>query len=121
MTYATQDIQVGARVCFGGYTDVYPATVISRTEKRLVVREDKGELLNGANSGEPDAMKCYPGGFAAHFEGKQRWDIQEDPNGRTVTFTWREKAGKWAMKGSDPKTQGGKLMEGWRKFHDFNF
>lgn len=121
MSYATQDIQVGTRVSFSGYSDVHPGTVISRTAKRLIVREDKGTLLNGANSGEPDAMQCFPGGFAAHFEGAQRWDIQEDPEGHQVTFTWREKAGKWMKRGSNPKTQGGSLMEGWRKHYDFNF
>lgn len=121
MSYATQDIQVGTRVSFSGYSDVHPGTVISRTAKRLIVREDKGTLLNGANSGEPDAMKCYPGGFAAHFDGKQRWHIEEDPEGQIVYFTWREKVGKWIRQGSSMKEQGGKLFDGWHKHYDFNF
>lgn len=121
MSYATKDIKVGDRVSFGGYSDVYPATVIKRTPKSVTVRKDKGRLLNGANSGEPDALKCYPGGFAAHFEGTHRYEIMEDPEGSKVKFTWREKAGMWVMVGDDPRTAGGKLMEGWSMYHDLNF
>lgn len=121
MTYATQNIKVGDRVCYAGYSDVYPATVIVRTAKTLIVRTDDGKLLNAPNSGEPDALKMDIGGFAAHTSGTQRWDIFEDPHGSKVKFTWREKAGKWVQVGSNPRQQGGKLMNGWHKFYDYNF
>ncbi len=121
MSYSSQNVKVGDRVCFSGFSDVYPGTVIARTPKSVTVREDKGTILNAPNSGEPDALQCDVGGFAAHVSGKQRWDIQENPEGRIVKFTWREAVGKWIKAGQSPKETGGKLMDGWHKHHDYNF
>lgn len=121
MTHLNQNIEVGQKVSFSTHSDVEPATVVNRTAKTVLVRQDKGTLLNGANSGEEDAMSCEVGGFAAHFEGTQRWHIEDDVDGKLIKFSWREKQEKWVRSGSNPRMSGNTLLEGWQKHYDFNF
>lgn len=117
MGYVTESVKVGDKVSFAIGSDVFPAVVISRTAKRLVVQEMKATLLNAPNSGEPDALHTDIGGFCAHVSGVQRWDIQPDDDGRLVKFSWRERKSRWMMIGSTSSS----LYEGARRFYDFNF
>lgn len=120
MPYAQPQIETGAKVNYSVGTDIFPGTVISRTDKRLTIRTDSAELLNGANSGESDALTMHSGGFCAHTEGTQRYSFDEDPNGRTLTYTLR-KNGIWVLKGGNPKDPSYRLREGWARYHDYNF
>lgn len=62
-------VGVGATVLY--YSDRRAATVIaiSKNGSVVTVQHDKQELVNGADSGEEDAIECSVGGFAAHFDG----------------------------------------------------
>lgn len=62
-------------------SDSYPATIISRTEKEIVVQERD----TGPNK------RVWP---------EQEFDTFPNPNGRIMTFTLR-KNGRWVEKGND--------------------
>ena len=103
-----------------GYSDTYAHTVIavSKSGKRCTVQRDKATLLNGAMSGEPDALQFYPGGYVGHTSGRQRWEIERDPEGKTMVLSLR-KDGKWRELGY---TSGSHFVLGKRVEHyDFNF
>lgn len=117
MSYVDQSVQVGDLVNYSVGSDLFPAVVISLTPKRLKVRTMKATLLNGVNSGEPDALEFSPGGFVGHTSGTQRWDITEDEDGTVRAFSWREKKGQWRMTGFDNS----RLYVGVRHNYDFNF
>lgn len=77
-----QDPFVNAeRVTVCGYSDRQVCQVIKRTKTTLTLRTLKATLLNGVNSGEPDALQFSPGGFIGHTSGNQRWKLEEDENG----------------------------------------
>ena len=80
------DLEVGDGVTISGWSDsdVYTVVSVSKSGNSAVVREDKSTLLNGVNSGEPDALKFYPGGFAGHTTGTQRWRHEPDPDGQDL-------------------------------------
>ena len=89
-----------------------------------MIQRDKVNLLNGPSSGEPDALVSYPGGFAAHIEGVQRWSIEPDPNGKTVEVSRRRmKNGDYVWVEVGHPTKGGnRVVFGRRAEHyDFNF
>lgn len=106
-----------------GWTDRTAATIIavSKNGKQVTVQDDEATLLNGANSGEPDALEVYPGGFACHTTGRQRWGLKPDPDGRTHRFSKR-KSGRWVRVG-DKDTGSGSRLDVTRHSHyyDFNF
>jgi hypothetical protein len=97
---------------------------VSRTGNRAVIQRDRVKLLNGPDSGEPDALRVYTGGFAAHVEGRQRWSIEPDPNGETVEVSRRKlKSGEtvWIKVGL-PTKGGNRVTFGERSEHyDYNF
>ena len=94
---------------------------MSPNGKTAWLRQDKATLLNGVTSGEPDALKCYPGGFAAHVEGTQRYEYEPNPEGRLYKVTLRGN-GKWKQVGIGTKSPGGTVTFGKRHEHyDFNF
>lgn len=103
------------------YTDRVAATIISETPREITVRTDKAKLLNGPESGEPDAMTVTPGGFTAHWSGAQRYEYSTDPFGCEYTFTKR-RSGRWVKKG-DPDHRGSTTLTVGRRvhYHDFNF
>ena len=117
---------VGGGATLYGWSDVRAYTVIavSRTGNRAVIQRDRVNLLNGPSSGEPDALVSYPGGFAAHIEGVQRWSIEPDPNGKTVEVSRRRlKNGEtvWIEVGH-PTKGGNRVTFGERsERYDFNF
>jgi hypothetical protein len=105
-----------ATIC--GYSDRKAATVIRRTPKTITVCENGADLLNGANSGEPDALNFSPGGFVGHMSGKQRYRYWWDFEGAERKFSLR-KDGRWIECGSK---KGDRLILGRRDhYYDFNF
>ena len=103
----------GCTVC--GYSDNKAHTVISVSPsgKTIWIRRDKATLLNGANSGEPDALRCYPGGFAAHFEGTQRYSYEPDET--ATVYACRNTKRGWKH------PHGGRIITGRHEHYDFNF
>ena len=122
MTTTTSTINVptlglGANVF--AYSDVSAYTVvsISASGKRCTIQRDTVRLLNGANSGEPDALQFSPGGFVGHTSGTQRHSYERDTDGHTLTVSLR-KDGKWRTAGA----HGQRVVFGERSEHyDFNF
>jgi hypothetical protein len=111
------DLQVGDGVTICHWSDKEAATVIKRTSTTVLVQIDNQTLLNGPNSGEPDALQVHPGGFAAHVEGRQRWACSPNPEGRVVKFS-RRKDGRWMQAGA---TNGSTLIAGRYPHYDYNF
>lgn len=110
--------KVGMGVTINYYTDRRAATIVdvSPGGGHFWLVEDKQQLLNHPSSGEPDALQCSPGGFAAHISGKQRWHTEPDPDGVKRKVTLR-KNGKWGLVGETTM-----VILGVRSPHyDYNF
>jgi hypothetical protein len=137
---AVADIEVGMGASYRTWTDVNACTVIAVDKKRGIVtlQYDKATLLNGANSGEPDALEFFPGGFCGHTAGVQRWSFERDENGTVQKVSARViKVSEWDSEGlgvvnvekvifktcgQPTKTPGGDAKIGNRSHHyDFNF
>lgn len=110
---------VGQGVRWSGHSDLYAGTVVGVTKTSVSVQEDRGKVLNGANSGEPDALVFHSGGFVAHCEGEPRYRYTQDLTARVRVFT-RRKNGEWVQKG-EPMRNGYRLKAGRIKRHDFNY
>jgi len=117
--------QVGCGVGMASYSDVYCGTIIKRSKdgKRLKVRMGQAKLINGFDSGEPDALTCDVGGFCGHVEGRQRYEMSDDPNGSVYEFSYRPKSGYFVQKGSKGPFTGGfrLILGGMVHKHDYNF
>jgi hypothetical protein len=103
------------------YTDTHAYTIVEIRHggKGLVLQQDKTALLNGYDSGEPDALKFYLGGFAGHTTGVQRYDIQPDPNGKLVRISLRNN-GYYHRVGAKQNAE--RFSIGTRhEYRDFNF
>lgn len=97
----------------------YTVVAVSKSGKRCTVQRDRATLLNGPNSGEPDALIFHVGGFAGHVEGRQRWEISRDPEGEIVEIS-RRRDGSWRTVGlglDSSRFELGKRVERY----DFNF
>jgi hypothetical protein len=107
------------------HTDCHAARVIkvSPNGKTVIVRLCNQRLLNGPTSGEPDAMTVTPGGFAGHTEGRQRYEVTDNPDGATRKFTFRStpRGGIWKAAGASTFSPGNTLSPGHHPFYDFNF
>ena len=102
------------------WSDVHAYTVVAvaKSGKRCTVQRDKARLLNGPISGEPDALQFEVGGFFGHTSGRQRWEIERDPEGQTIEISLR-KDGRWREVGM---SSGNTFVLGKRVEHyDFNF
>ena len=108
-----KSLEVGDHVHINHYSDIDPATVIKRTSKMIIVRNDKAEL-DGVWKPE-----FIPGGFSAHctndHEQTDHWVITEDPDGSTERFNWSEKYGVWRNKSDET------VAPEWLKYYDYNF
>ncbi len=104
-----------------GYSDAHAGFVTSVTNdgKRLTFSEGKAELLNGPDSGEPDALAFSPGGFVGHTSGNQRWKISIEVGAGHQVFTLRQN-GRWVREGESMKN-GSRLIVGHSHHYDFNF
>lgn len=123
--FATSKVGDGATV--HGYSDSKACTIVAISEKKITVQYDTAKLLNGAQSGEPDAIKFDVGGFSAHCSGTQRWETTPNPEGGKETFSlrkWKNYKGepvqRWAPVGSK-RQDGYSLSEGRHHHYDFNF
>ena len=131
MTHAIDDngraIQVGDGATFAIWTDRIACTVIGieRNGRTIVLQEDKATLLNGAGSGEPDAIVFEAGGFSGHVRGNQRYEYERDPDGNIIRVSRRQlKSGKviWKRVGQPTRERGGYAVFGVRRAHyDYNF
>lgn len=116
---------VGGGANVYGYSDVMAYTVISisKSGKVAYLQRDNAILLNGCNSGEPDALQFTPGGFVGHTSGIQRYRYEQNPEGEIIRVSLRSKgrlAGTWRTKGSG--TGAALVRFGERREHyDFNF
>ena len=110
--------QIGDGATLHGYSDRKAATVIkiSKSGKTVWVQEDKAKLLNGAGSGEPDALEFEPGGFVGHTSGTQRWDCKPNPEG-AVYRAFLRKNGNWRITSSGMRA----TFAGRHHHYDFNF
>ncbi len=118
--------KVGEEVTYRIHTDSRAGYIesVSKNGRTVVMREAAQTLLNGVNSGEPDALTFTPGGFSGHTSGTQRWKVEPDPNGPTAKFTLRlTHSGKWIWKGVGTGTHapGNVLTKGHHPHYDFNF
>jgi hypothetical protein len=101
-----------------GWTDSRAYTVISVSPKgkTAVLQRDKARLLNAVGSGEADALKFSPGGFVGHTSGQQRYEINRDVSGETVTARLH-RDGRWYLSKSTTRVLMGQRSE----YYDFNF
>lgn len=118
--------KVGDGATYRVWTDCKACTIIEvrRNGRELVLQRDKAVLLNGFNSGEGDALKFSPGGFAGHTSGQQRYRYERDPNGEIIRVSRRNTAHgiQWVQVGQPTRSPGGRAMLGVRKeFYDYNF
>lgn len=83
--------EVGGPATYIVASDAHACTVIAVDRKvtRVTLRRDKATLVNGVESGEPDALKFTPGGFCGHTSGVQRHTYEPDPNGVEYVVTRR--------------------------------
>jgi hypothetical protein len=114
--------QVGDEVTHIHWTDATAGWIksVSKSGNAVVVEYAEQTLLNGANSGEPDALQFHAGGFCGHTSGRQRWKIKRAE--RTVTQTFKRRSnGRWLVSGQSMTSQGGDLIAGHHPHYDFNF
>ncbi len=122
-----QNSKVGDGATMNGYSDSHACTIIAISEKRITVQVDDAKILNGSNSGEPDALHFSPGGFCGHTSGQQRWETTPNPDGAKATYSlrkWNDYKGnptyRWAPVGSK-RHEGSSLTEGRHHHYDYNF
>lgn len=116
---------VGMGATIHCYSDNKACTVIavSKSGKRITLQRDKATLLNGADSGEKDALQFSPGGFVGHTSGQQRYAYESDPNGSTWEFSLRTYRGKtrWVLAGDSAKSGQSCTLGKRHEHYDFNF
>jgi hypothetical protein len=115
-------MQINDPVTYVIYTDADAGWVskVSPNGKTIEVELGVQTLLNGPNSGEPDALKVFPGGFCGHVEGVQRWKVERAEKPNTLKFTLR-KNGQWKIVGHGTKSPGCVLIKGHNPHYDYNF
>lgn len=126
-TLPTNPYRIDDQVTVCGYSDRKSFTVIASTPTTITIQENKRTLLNGFDSGEPDALVMTPGGFLGHTEGEQRWMVERDTNGsiikahmqHTPQKVWTE--GYAYVERANFKSKMGKVIPGSHDFYDFNF
>lgn len=144
-------LKVGDPVTHTIHTDsrAHDVVKVSKNGRTVWARECNQKLLNGANSGEPDALTFTPGGFSGHTDGVQRWEVTPNPEGHVAKFTARpiqrreyvrdeatgllkrDAAGRfvetlvtewrWKLAGHPTTCPGNTLTRGHRPHYDFNF
>ena len=116
--------KVGDGVSWGCGSDREAGTVVAVTPSSVSVVEDKATLLNGVDSGESDALKCYPGGYSyGHIEGIQRYRFSPG-TGAPIRFSLRYGLRRFKMVGTSVRGSMGSwgiLSAGRSKHHNYNF
>jgi hypothetical protein len=115
-------MKINDPVTYTLYTDAEAGWVskVSPNGKTIEVEFAKQTLINGAASGEPDALQFSPGGFVGHTSGKQRWNIERSENPHKSKFTLR-KNGQWKIAGHATTSPGCILSPGHHPYYDYNF
>lgn len=129
VAHELDDAKIGDGATFTIYSDRHAGTIVKRTATTIWWQADEATLLNGVNSGEPDALKAYPGGFAAHVEGVQRYEYKRNPDAPIQKFTRREvrdhanvlKRIVWKQSGHGTRSPGCVLTAGRHEHYDYNF
>lgn len=118
---ADQTFRLNGEATRCGYSDRHAGHIvaISRNGKQVSFQAGTAELLNSADSGQPDALKFSPGGFVGHTSGAQRWKITADPLAAVEKFSLRGN-GQWIAVGSRTSS-GSRLVSGHSHHYDFNF
>ena len=126
---AKHDFKAGDSGNWSAGTDVRTGVVSQATPSSVTVIEYEGTLLNGPDSGEPDALTFVSGGFVGHMSGEQRYSFS--PTSHTEKFTHRSVTYRdgnvvTSMKLSGTSSKGsmrswGILRHGMFKHYDFNF
>ncbi len=126
----------GATLC--GYSDRTAYTVIAVTASTITLQRDKATLLNGRDSGQPDALTFTAGGFVGHTEGVQRYSYERNTSGHIVKAHIGRKlkkqslpCGEWTKDGQGnlvthklvPSIKAGSsnVIAGRHEHYDFNF
>jgi hypothetical protein len=121
---ATPAPKVGDKATFRLHTDCKACEVVhvSKSGKSITLRMCRAILLNGANSGAPDALTCVPGGFAGRVSGTQRWHVESDADGNEMRATLR-KNGIWKAAGysTHSPTMATVTIGVWAHYYDYNF
>lgn len=123
----TTTFQIGDHATFITHTDCKAGyiTWVSKSGKSVLFERGNAKLLNGVNSGEPDALEFTPGGFCGHTSGTQRWEITRDEKfGYTTKCTYRNLGngkGVWKEVGHPTRSPGCSLIAGHHHYYDFNF
>ena len=108
----SREFAVGDGATLVGWSDLHAYTVIARTAKTLTLQRDVAKLLNGYDSGEPDALQFAPGGFCGHTSGAQRYAYEQDQNGHKIVARLTKRG--WAVNGQ-------RIIAGRAEHYDFNF
>ena len=111
---------IGDGITYDSWSDAHACTVVDVTKKIVSFQHDEAQLLNGPNSGEPDALQVTAGGFVAHFYGVQRYNYTRCDYGRVIKATVR-KNGAVRIVGSPMTGQGGDVFKGRHQHYDYNF
>lgn len=111
-------VGMGVTVC--GWTDskAYTIVAVSKSGRTITLVRDVATLLNGQNSGEPDALQFSPGGFFGHTSGVQRYSYAPgNPNTSQVSKATLRKNGQWRESVTNNRVLIGERTE----HYDFNF
>lgn len=123
---------VGEYVTVCHHSDRHAFEIVSRSAKKLVMRQLKAVLLNGMNSDAPDKLVANIGGFAAHVSGVQRYSYESNPDG-AVKVAWMQKKPIRLVSGRDKecnpvyryqaafKSDGNPVIMGAHEHYDYNF
>jgi hypothetical protein len=105
--------------CYYSDRGAYEVVAVSPSGQTLTLHPLKATLLNGFDSGEKDALVSYPGGFAHHVEGHQRYRYEriepKDPK-RFSTVRWSKKRKRYQGRGGNPS-----VIAGAHQHYDYNF
>lgn len=115
-------LKVGDPVTHHMYSDSNAGWVsaVSRNGRQVEVELARAQLLNGPDSGAPDALKFSPGGFCGHMSGNQRWLLTRDEHPKKLVFTKRSN-GRYRLRGAHYRGRGDELSAGHHHHYDFNF
>lgn len=119
----TPHFKIGDKATHTTHTDRYAGyiTHVSPSGKAVIFARAESRLLNGINSGEPDALTISYGGYVGHTSGTQRWEVAEVPmEGYRDKFTLRSN-GRWKVSGGGTHTPGNTLNAGHSPYYDFNY
>ena len=129
--------KVGDGATVHGYSDAAAYTVLKVTRTTVTLQRDKATLLNGTQSGEPDALTFTPGGFCGHTEGRQRYKYEANPEGEIIVAHLKKSprkvslpCGEWEEVNGSLRTQklepfvafkSSRVTPGRFEHYDFNF